>query len=339
MVIVFNKNVRSSEVEDVIKKLTELGLNIHKSTDGSRIIINVLGDKRGKDISDIETMSGVLGVHRITEPFLRASREFRSENTVVAIGDINIGGDDIAVIAGPCTIESHEQLYSTAKILRKRGIKILRGGAFKPRTSPYSFQGLGREGLKMMREIADKVGMYTISELLDIRDLDLFIGKIDIIQVGARNMNNYPLLKELGSLKKPVLLKRGMSATIEEWLLAAEYLLVNGNPNIILCERGTKSFEPLTRFSLDLASIAIINRKSHLPVIVDPSHSSGNRELVIPMAKAAIAAGAQGIMVEVHINPERAVCDGSQSLYPSQFIGLMDEIDRISAAIGKKVQY
>ncbi len=340
MVIVFNKNVDPSDVEKVIKKLTDLGLNIHKSTDDMRIIINVLGDKRGKDLSDIETMKGVLGVHRITEPFLKAGREYKEEDTIVRVGEEAIGGKrDITVIAGPCTIESHDQLYQTARALRKRGVKILRGGAFKPRSSPYSFQGLGFEGLEIMKEIADELEMYTISELLDIRDLDLFMDRIDIIQVGARNMNNYPLLKELGGIKHPVLLKRGMAATIEEWLLAAEYILVHGNPNVILCERGIKSFEPLTRFTLDLASIAIVNKKSHLPVIVDPSHSSGKRDLVIPMAKAAIAAGAQGIMVEVHINPKKAVCDGSQSLYPDQFLNLMDEIEKIASAIGKAIQY
>lgn len=337
MVIVFKNNVCDEHVENVIKKLTDMGLDIHKSTNPGRIFVIVLGDKRGVDISDIQTMEGVLGVHRVTEPYLKASREYQKENSVIRVGDIRIGLDDIAIMAGPCTLESHEQLYSIASVIRKRGVRILRGGAFKPRTSPYAFQGLGADGLRMMKDIAKDLGMYIVSEILDIRDLDLFSNTVDIIQVGSRNMNNFSLLKELGRIQLPIMLKRGMAATIEEWLLAAEYILVHGNPDIILCERGTKGFEPLTRFSLDLASVSIINARSHLPVIVDPSHSSGNRDLVIPMARAAVAAGAQGLMVEVHTDPFKAKCDGSQSLYPEQFLQLMDDIDKIAKAIGRRI--
>lgn len=338
MVIVFKKKTPGIFIENIIKKLSDRGLNIHRSTDADRVIIIVLGDKKGLDISDIETMDGVLGIHRITDPFLKVSREYKPKDTVIKVGDISIGRD-IAVIAGPCTIEGYDQLYNIAKALKNRGIRILRGGAFKPRKSPYAFQGMGREGLEIMRDIANELDMYIISEILDIRDIEFFSNIVDIIQVGSRNMNNYPLLKELGGINRPIVLKRGMSATIEEWLLASEYIYLNGNSNIILCERGIKSFETMTRFSLDLASIPIINIKSHLPVIVDPSHCTGNRNIVVPLAKAAIAAGAHGLMVEVHDNPEEALCDGAQSLYPHQFNELMDDIDNIAIALKKKIIY
>jgi len=338
MVIVFTKDATEQDIIQVIQKLTRLGLDIHRSTADERTMIRILGDKRGIDMRDIETLPGVMGIHKITDPYLMVGREYQKQDTRVTVRGTTIGGKDIVVMAGPCTLESKEQITATAQAVADQGIAILRGGAFKPRTSPYSFQGLGFEGLKLMRETADSLDMAIVSELLDIRDMDRFVELVDIIQVGARNMHNFPLLKALGQAGKPVLLKRGMWATIEEWLLAAEYILYHGNMEVILCERGIRAFESQTRFTLDLASIPIVKRRSHLPIMVDPSHASGNRQLVVPMARAAVAAGADGLLIEVHYDPRKARCDGAQSLYPGQFAQTMEQLEQIARAIGRTIQ-
>jgi 3-deoxy-7-phosphoheptulonate synthase len=289
------------------------------------------------DPADLEVLPGVREVIRISEPYKLVGRTFKREDTVVRIGDIAIGGTEIVAMAGPCSVESREQIREIAARVREMGATVLRGGAFKPRTSPYSFQGLGEEGLKYMREAADENGLLVVTEIMDGTQIPMFLEYVDILQVGARNMQNFSLLKELGRLHKPVLLKRGLSATIEELLLSAEYLMVGGNQQVILCERGIRTFEQYTRNTLDLSAIPIVEKLSHLPILVDPSHGTGRRDKVVPMARAAIAAGADGLLIEVHNCPDKALSDGAQSLYPEQFQKLMEEIRIIATALGRSV--
>jgi len=276
-------------------------------------------------------------VIRITEPYKLASRTFRPENTIITIGDVRIGGDEVIVMAGPCSAETEEQVEATAAAVKRAGAKILRGGAYKPRSSPYSFQGLGEEGLRLLRSAADRHNLKLVSEIMDVSQLETIEKYSDILQVGARNMQNFTLLRELGKARTPVLLKRGISATIEEWLLSAEYILSGGNTNVMLCERGIRTFESYTRNTLDISAIPVVHQLSHLPVLVDPSHGTGRRDKVAPMARAAVAAGADGLLIEVHSDPDHARSDGAQSLFPSQFDRLMAELRIIAPAIGRSI--
>ncbi len=337
MVIMMEKEATESQIEHVIEFLDEKGLSVHRSTGVEHIVLGVIGDVSKIDIRDLKVLPGVADAYRISVPYKRASREFQHENTVIKIKDVLIGSTEVAVIAGPCSVEYEEQTMLIAQRVYKAGVKILRGGAFKPRTSPYSFQGLGEQGLKILRKAADTFGMLVITEAMDTEQLAMACDYADIIQIGARNMQNFSFLRALGKIKKPVFLKRGIAATIEEWLMSAEYILSGGNTQVMLCERGIRTFETYTRNTLDLTAIPVVKKLSHLPVFADPSHGTGLRNKVIPMARAAVAAGADGIMVEVHHDPEHALSDGAQSLYPDQFDTLMDQIRVIADVIGRKI--
>jgi 3-deoxy-7-phosphoheptulonate synthase len=300
----------------------------------------VLGAVGGKPVADTDPIRAMEGVHevlRITEPYKLASRTFQPANTVVDVDNLRVGGDEVIVMAGPCSAESEEQVHATAAAVARAGAKVLRGGAFKPRSSPYSFQGLGEDGLRMLGDAARRANLKLVSEVMDASQIELVGRYADILQVGARNMQNFTLLRELGQVRKPVLLKRGISATIEEWLLSAEYVLAGGNTQVILCERGIRTFESATRNTLDISAIPVVKKLSHLPVIVDPSHGTGKREHVAPMARAAVAAGADGLIIEVHRDPDRAWSDGAQSLFPDQFARLMAELRIIAPAIGRSI--
>jgi 3-deoxy-7-phosphoheptulonate synthase len=331
------ERAKDEDVQHVIAQLVEMGFDVHRSTGALKTVIGAVGGNRQFDTALIEVMDGVQEVHRITEPYKLASRTFRPENTVITIGDLRIGGDEVIVMAGPCSAETEEQVEATASAVKNAGAKVLRGGAFKPRSSPYSFQGLGEEGLRMLRGAADRHNMKLVSEVMDISQLELIEKYAHILQVGARNMQNYTLLRELGHSKTPVLLKRGISATIEEWLLSAEYILAGGNMNVMLCERGIRTFESYTRNTLDISAIPVVQQLSHLPVLADPSHGTGRRDKVTPMARASVAAGADGLIIEVHNDPDRARSDGAQSLFPAQFDRLMAELRIIAPAIGRSI--
>jgi 3-deoxy-7-phosphoheptulonate synthase len=285
----------------------------------------------------LEVQEGVQEVLRITEPYKLASRTFKPENTIINVGDLRIGGDEVIVMAGPCSAESEQQVETTAAAVKRAGAKILRGGAFKPRSSPYSFQGLGEDGLRMLRAAADRHDLKLITEVMEIAQIEVVEQYAHILQVGARNMQNYSLLRELGKSRTPVMLKRGISATIEEWLLSAEYVLAGGNKDVMLCERGIRTFESYTRNTLDISAIPVVQKLSHLPIIVDPSHGTGRRDKVAPMARAAVAAGADGLIIEVHCDPDRARSDGAQSMFPAQFERLMAELRIIAPAIGRSI--
>ena len=338
MVIVMKDTATEDLINAVSERLKSLGFDIHKVVGVNKTIIGAIGDKRDIDIRQFEIMDGVQEVVRITEPYKLSGRTFHQENTVVKVKDASFGNDEIHVIAGPCSIESEEQVFTIAEKVKSAGATVLRGGAFKPRTSPYSFQGLGEEGLKIIKKAGDEFNLATVSEIMRENQLDLMLEYVDILQVGARNMQNFPLLKEIGKTRKPVLLKRGMAATIEEFLMAAEYIMAGGNYNVILCERGIRTFENYTRNTLDISAIPVVHKLSHLPIIADPSHGTGIRDKVGPMARAAIAAGADGLTIEVHHEPEKAFSDGAQSLYPYQFERLMEELRMIAWAIGRKIK-
>jgi 3-deoxy-7-phosphoheptulonate synthase len=325
------------QVQQVIAHLVEMGFDVHRSTGALRTVLGAVGGQREADPRLIEVLEGVHEVLRITEPYKLASRTFKPDNTVVVIDDLRIGGDEVIVMAGPCSAENEAQVESTAAAVKRAGAKVLRGGAFKPRSSPYSFQGLGEEGLRMLRGASDRHGLKLVSEVMDISQLDVMLRYVDILQVGARNMQNFTLLRELGRARKPVLLKRGISATIEEWLLSAEYVLAGGNMDVMLCERGIRTFESYTRNTLDISAIPVVQKLSHLPVLVDPSHGTGRRDKVAPMARAAVAAGADGLLIEVHCDPDHAKSDGAQSLFPEQFDRLMAELRIIAPAIGRGI--
>ncbi|MEW6172423.1 MAG: 3-deoxy-7-phosphoheptulonate synthase [Bacillota bacterium] len=337
MIIVMADNATEEDIQGVVKRLEGAGMKAHLSQGVERTIIGLIGDKRRLVGIAIEALPGVEEVIPILQPYKMASRSFRAERTVVRVGDLEIGGERIHVMAGPCAVESREQLLATAEKVAGSGATILRGGAFKPRTSPYAFQGMGEEGLKILAEARERFGLKIVTEVMDIRTLPLVAEYADIIQVGARNMQNFDLLKEIGTVNKPILLKRGLSATIEEWLMAAEYVLAGGNLDVILCERGIRSFETYTRNTLDLSAVPIVKYLSHLPVIVDPSHGIGRWKFVAPMSRAAIAAGADGLIVEVHTNPVEALCDGAQSLTPENFDVMMKDLRQIAKAMGKKI--
>jgi 3-deoxy-7-phosphoheptulonate synthase len=337
MVVVMQERATEDQIEKVVAHLVELGMDVHRSTGVSRTVLGAVGDDRHIDPRLIEMLDGVTEVLRVTEPYKLASRAFRPEGTVVTIGDVRVGGDEVIVMAGPCSAESDEQVNAAAAAVKKAGAKILRGGAFKPRSSPYSFQGLGEEGLRMLRAAANQHDLKLVSEVMDINQIEVVDRYADIFQLGARNMQNFTLLRELGRARKPVLLKRGISATIEEWLLSAEYLLAGGNTQVILCERGIRTFESYTRNTLDISAIPVVKKRSHLPIIADPSHGTGRRDKVAPMARAAVAAGADGLIIEVHCDPDHALSDGAQSLFPQQFDRLMAELRIIAPAIGRTI--
>jgi 3-deoxy-7-phosphoheptulonate synthase len=335
MVVVMEPKAPEEKIQNVISHLRELGFDIHRSDGVTHTILGAVGDKTGIDLRQLEVLDGVHEVVRISEPYKLASRSFKRENTVIRIDDVEIGGQEVIIAAGPCAVESQEQIMIIAEAVKASGARILRGGAFKPRTSPYSFQGLGEQGLKLLRSAADRYGLLAITEIVDVNHIAMVREYTDIMQVGARNMQNFQLIRELGKVGKPVLLKRGMSATIEEWLMASEYTLSGGNHNVILCERGIRTFENYTRNTLDISAVPVIKKLSHLPIFTDPSHGTGIRDKVIPMARASIAAGADGIIVEVHHDPEHAKSDGAQSLFPDQFEQMMKELRIIARAVGR----
>lgn len=337
MVVVMEERASEDQIQHIIATLVEKGFDVHRSTGALRTVLGAVGGNRSFDTRLVEVMDGVHEVLRITEPYKLASRTFKPEQSVISMGDVRIGGDEVIVIAGPCSAESEEQVEAAAAALSKAGAKMLRGGAFKPRSSPYSFQGLGEEGLKMLRGAADRHNLKLVSEVMDIGQIELVTKYADMLQVGARNMQNFTLLRELGKARTPVLLKRGISATVEEWLLSAEYILSGGNSDVVLCERGIRTFERYTRNTLDISAVPVIHKLSHLPIIVDPSHGTGLRDKVTPMARAAVAAGADGLIIEVHPDPDKALSDGAQSLFPSQFERLMAELRIIAPAIGRSI--
>ncbi|MEE2964165.1 MAG: 3-deoxy-7-phosphoheptulonate synthase [Acidobacteriota bacterium] len=337
MVVLMEERASEEQVQHVVAQLIDKGFDVHRSTGQLRSVLGAVGGNRSFDTRLIEVMEGVHEVLRITEPYKLASRTFKPDNTAVSFGDFRVGGDEVIVMAGPCSVETEEQIAASAITVRKAGAKVLRGGAFKPRSSPYSFQGLGEEGLRMMRAAADAEGLKVVSEVMDVSQIELVSRYADILQVGARNMQNYTLLQELGQSRTPILLKRGISATIEEWLLSAEYILAGGNPDVMLCERGIRTFESYTRNTMDISAIPVVQKLSHLPVVADPSHGTGLRDKVAPMARAALAAGADALIIEVHPNPDHALSDGAQSIFPAQFDRLMAELRIIAPAIGRSI--
>jgi len=338
MVVVMQSEASEEQVQKVIDRLVALGFDIHRSTGVSQTVLGAVGVRPDFDPRDIEMLPGVREVVRITQPYKLASRVFRPEGTVVELPrGVSVGGPEVVVAAGPCAVESAEQIESIAARVAKAGARLLRGGAFKPRSSPYSFQGMGEEGLRLLRAAGDRHGLGVVSEVMDPSQIDLMLPYVDVLQVGARNMQNYHLLRALGTTPKPVLLKRGMSATIEEWLLSAEYIMSGGNYNVILCERGIRTFETYTRNTLDIAAIPVIKKLSHLPILADPSHGTGRRDKVAPMARAALAAGTDGLLIEVHNDPEHALSDGAQSLYFDQFEKLMEQLRMIAPAVGRSI--
>jgi 3-deoxy-7-phosphoheptulonate synthase len=338
MIVAMQESASEQQIQAVIARLIELGFEVHRSTGTLQTVLGAVGSRVDFDIRDVEVLDGVKEVHRISSPYKLAARSFRPEGTVVKLRDgLAVGGTDVVVMAGPCSVESREQLFTVAELVAKSGARVLRGGAFKPRSSPYSFQGMGEDALKLLREAGEKFGLLVISEVMEISQIPLMQPYIDIYQVGARNMQNFNLLRELGKARKPVLLKRGIAATIEELLLSAEYIMAGGNYNLILCERGIRTFETYTRNTLDISAIPIVHKLSHLPITADPSHGTGRRDKVVPMARAAVAAGADAILVEVHHQPDKALSDGAQSLYPEQFQQLMEELRIIATAVGRKI--
>jgi len=338
MLVVMKHGASQAEIDAVVAVIEEMGYKARPMPGAQRTAVGLVGNDGRVDGSRIEALSGVAQVIHVTQPYKQVSREWRPENTIVKIAPgVSVGGNEVVIIAGPCSVESEEQIISAARLVREAGATCLRGGAFKPRSSPYSFQGLGRRGLELLALARQETGLAIVTEAMDEEGAELVAEYGDVIQIGARNMQNYSLLRFVGRLDKPVLLKRGLAATIGELLLSAEYVLAAGNPNVILCERGVRTFDTVTRNMLDLTAIPIVQGLSHLPIIADPSHGTGVRDKVIPMARAAVAAGAHGVLVEVHPNPERALSDGAQSLYPEQFAQLVRELRSIAGAIGRRL--
>ena len=335
MLIVMKPATAEEKIQNVISFIKERGFDAHVSRGADHTVIGAVG-RKVIDKRDIELLDGVSEVIRISSPYKLVSRTFKPEDTIIEVKGVKIGGGHIGMIAGPCSVESYDQVDATAKKLASYGVKILRGGAFKPRTSPYAFQGLGEEGLKILREVADKYDMLVTSEVMEVNQIPMFLKYVDILQVGARNMQNFNLLKSLGEIRKPVLLKRGLSAIIEELLMSAEYIMSGGNREVILCERGIRTFEPITRNTLDISAIPVVQKISHLPIVVDPSHATGLRDKVAPMSKAAVAAGVDGLIIEVHNSPETALCDGAQSLYPEEFAELFNDLKALASIVKKE---
>lgn len=337
MLVVMQEGATEQQIQQVIDKLVSLNFTVHRSTGVLHTVLGGVGPVESIDPIDFEVMDGVKEAHRIVSTYKLASRSFRPSGTIVRIKDVEIGGPTVVSMAGPCSIESEEQIDRAAGLVAEAGAKVIRGGAFKPRSSPYSFQGLGEHGLKLIRAAADKNRLLVISEVMDQTQIPLMLDYVDIFQVGARNMQNFNLLKELGKVRKPVLLKRGIAATIEELLLSAEYVLSGGNYDVILCERGIRTFETYTRNTMDISAIPVVKKLSHLPIVADPSHGTGRRDQVLPMARAAVAAGADGLLVEVHHDPDHAMSDGAQTLKPEQFAELMHQLRIIATAVGRTV--
>ncbi|MHB1005570.1 MAG: 3-deoxy-7-phosphoheptulonate synthase [Chloroflexota bacterium] len=337
MVIVMKLHATAEEIEDVVQNIESLGYRAHLSRGEERTIIGVIGDERPVEPEHFELLPGVERAVRILHPFKLASRDFHPENSVVRINGVSVGGKQVIIMAGPCSVESREQLLETAAAVKASGAHVLRGGAWKPRTSPYAFQGLGLKGLELLKEARSECKLPFVTEVMSPQEVTLVAQYADVLQVGARNMNNFSLLAAVGEIQKPVLLKRGMMATVEELLMAAEYILSRGNQQVMLCERGIRTFEPATRNTFDINAIPLLKSLTHLPVIADPSHGTGKRELVTPVARAAVAAGADGLIVEVHNNPAKALCDGAQSLKPEGFAALVADVRRIAEAIGREV--
>jgi 3-deoxy-7-phosphoheptulonate synthase len=338
MIVAMQESATDEQIQQVVEHLVRMGFSVHRTTGERQTVLAAVGARVDFDTRNLEVLSGVEHVHRISAPYKLAGRSFRPQGTIVELArGVQIGGDQVVVMAGPCSVESKEQLFTVAEQVAKAGARVLRGGAFKPRSSPYSFQGMGEEGLKLLREAGDHFNMLVISEVMEISQIALMLPYIDIFQVGARNMQNFNLLRELGKVKKPVLLKRGIAATLEELLLSAEYIMAGGNYDVILCERGIRTFETYTRNTLDVSAIPIIKKLSHLPMTSDPSHGTGLRDKVPPMARASLAAGADALLIEVHHDPDKALSDGAQSLFPEQFAKLMDELRMIAPAVGRKV--
>jgi 3-deoxy-7-phosphoheptulonate synthase len=338
MIVAMLETAGEDQIQSVIDHLVKMGFEVHRSTGARQTVLGAVGRRIDFDIRDIEVLLGVHHVHRISSPYKLVGRSFRPDGTTVRLPNgVEIGGKEVVVMAGPCSVESQEQLFTAADMVSKAGAKVLRGGAFKPRSSPYTFQGLGLEALKLLREAGDRYGLMVISEVMEISQIELMLPYIDIFQVGARNMQNFNLLRELGKVRKPVLLKRGIAATIEELLLSAEYIMSGGNYQVILCERGIRTFETYTRNTLDISAIPIVHKLSHLPIISDPSHGTGLRDKVAPMACASLAAGADALLIEVHPSPDQALSDGAQSLYPQQFAELMDRLRMIAPAVGRTI--
>ncbi len=338
MIVAMQETASEEQIQQVVEHLIRMGFSVHRTTGERQTVLAAVGARVDFDTRNLEVLSGVEHVHRISAPYKLAGRSFRPQGTLISFPNgITIGGDQVVVMAGPCSVESREQLFTAAEKVSKAGARALRGGAFKPRTSPYSFQGLGLEALKLLREAGDRFGMLVISEVMEISQIAMMLPHVDILQVGARNMQNFNLLRELGKIKKPVMLKRGIAATLEELLLSAEYIMAGGNYDVILCERGIRTFETYTRNTLDISAIPIIHKLSHLPMASDPSHGTGLRDKVPPMARASVAAGADVLLIEVHPDPDKALSDGAQSLYPDQFAQLMDELRMIAPAVGRKL--
>jgi 3-deoxy-7-phosphoheptulonate synthase len=337
MIVVTEHGATDKQIEEIIRVLNEHGFDVHRSTGVQQTVLGAIGVHPEFDHRQIQLLPGVAEVVRITEQYKLASRAFKREGSVFDIGGVKIGGNQVVIMAGPCSVENEKQIFTIAKLVAESGAKILRGGAFKPRTSPYTFQGMGEEALRLIRSAANEYNLKVVTEVMDRSQIDLVEKYADILQIGARNMQNYTFLKDLGRASKPVLLKRGLSATIEEWLMSAEYILAGGNHQVILCERGIRTFETATRNTLDIGAIPVVQKKSHLPVIADPSHGIGIRDKVIAMARACVAAGADGIIVEVHHDPDHALSDGAQSLFPDQFLQMMKEVRMIAEAIGRSI--
>lgn len=335
MILVLKTNVTDEQIQEVVSFLEAHHVRVNLSKGEERTIVGMIGDKKVLQELPVETLPGVERAVHVTHPFKLASRDFHPDDSVIRVGDVEIGGNRLVVMAGPCSVESRDQLFSAAEIVKEGGAQMLRGGAFKPRTSPYSFQGLKEEGLKILAEARERTGLPVVSELMDIEHLPLFEEYVDVIQLGARNMQNFPLLKAVGKTQKPILLKRGLSATIEEWLMSAEYIMAEGNPNVILCERGIRTFETATRNTLDVNAFPVVKHLSHLPVIVDPSHATGIRRYVPAAAKAGLAAGADGVIMEIHPDPSKALSDGAQSLNPDQYKSLMQELKKLASALDR----
>ncbi|HLB86720.1 MAG TPA: 3-deoxy-7-phosphoheptulonate synthase [Terriglobales bacterium] len=332
------ESASEEQIQQVVEHLIRMGFSVHRTTGARQTVLAAVGARVDFDTRNLEVLSGVQEVHRISAPYKLAGRSFRPQGTVIEFANgLQIGGDQVVIMAGPCSVESREQLFTVAEKVSEAGARVLRGGAFKPRTSPYSFQGLGLEALKLLREAGDRFGLLVISEVMEISQIAMMLPYVDILQVGARNMQNFNLLRELGKAKKPVMLKRGIAATLEELLLSAEYIMAGGNYDVILCERGIRTFETYTRNTLDISAIPIVHKLSHLPMASDPSHGTGLRDKVPPMARASVAAGADALLIEVHHDPDKALSDGAQSLYPDQFSKLMGELRMIAPAVGRKI--
>ena len=338
MIVVFKQNTPAKAIEELSRSISSMGVQVNKVVGSEATILGIVGDTSNVDMKVLEANENVERVMRVSEPYKKANRKFHPDPTIVKVGDTEVGGKQITLIAGPCSVESEAQIVSVAKAVKNSGATMLRGGAFKPRTSPYSFQGLKYEGLELLKEARAETGLPIVTELMSPYDIDRFVKDVDVIQIGARNMQNFELLKELGKINKPVLLKRGLSATIEEWLMSAEYILSGGNSDVILCERGIRTFETYTRNTLDLSAIVAIKQLSHLPVIVDPSHATGKAWMVPALARAAIAVGADGLIIEVHNDPEHALCDGSQSIRPEQFDEVVKDLRTIAPVVGREVK-